>query len=135
VTYGRVGDWYVLASHESFFTQCRQAAEARAEHRLPEHLIRPVRPVLTAVADGPRLALHLRAFASRVGSDHPETQDVRRLVWLAQFLSQCRGGTTVQAWKADETTLRATVRVRREATAGSTSGVGSDLGRGQRPGE
>lgn len=115
LTYGRVGDWYILTTREEFFQQFRKAESGAADKfQPPAHLARHSRPAVTVSVDAARVARHLHTFLSRAkpGSGGSETDHLRPLAALTRVLTHSRAAT-LQAWQEDDATLRANVYLQR----------------------
>jgi hypothetical protein len=131
LSYGRVGDWYVVCTQDRFFERCLDAQAGRRERlegsaELREMGVREVgSPLLTLVVRPQPLAAHLQGWVAHWQAVRPEVADAARVqpqkvegrviqgaTVLAEVLRHFRS-VSMQAYRDGEDLLRAEVAIRR----------------------
>ena len=134
LTYGRIGQWYVVCTHDWFFRRCIDA-DADRQQRLtadPTFAAMPLRdvddPVATVMLRAPAAAVHLRAWlehfhAAADGDEHWQRLEAR----LAAAVTVLDGyqSVTAQFHKAPDLALvgRLDLVRKEEGVRGQGSGV------------
>lgn len=133
VSFGRVGDWYVVATNAQFFRwtidahgdEAARLTEAADLERM--NLVPRDRPVLTSFTRTPELAAHFQSWLDHIDARAPHwTRDADRMEPQTEAGRAIKGLTllsgildyyesaSVQVFGEDEETLRATATLRRK---------------------
>lgn len=125
LTYGRIGDWYVICSHEKFYRQCLDAAAGKAAlAAAADFKAIPMKDHGQAIVSGfvraPRLGDHIQTWldyarpkypqvfadAEQLDPARPAAKAVRGLTVLRGLLGHYQS-MSLQTYRGDGDTLRA----------------------------
>jgi hypothetical protein len=133
LTYGRVGDWYVICSHETFYRQCVDAAAGKsALSAAADFKAMPLKDHGQAIMSGfvraPRLGDHIQTWldyarpkypqvfadAEQVDPDRPVAKAVRGLTVLRGALNHYRS-MSLQTYRGEGDVMRAKADIIRQS--------------------
>jgi len=132
ITFGQVGDWYIVASHEKFFRACAKAANGGASSLASSQDFKAVKlkehdgAVMSGFVRAPQLSAHIQTWldygrprypdvfadADQTVPDRKVGRAVRGLKVLSGILKHYQS-FSLQAYRGDEDRLHAEAMIRR----------------------